>query len=520
MGGHLFIINGDLTKIACDALLVPTDEDFKIEAPWRGLLAGRDHECPKQWGAERVVALPARTKEPRVWLGNIGQAGDGSDFSVFAPTVRDFVVNATEKLKTTEREQRIYPWPKPRLALNVVGSGRGGGSTKKGNLLRGLLTTLSMLVDENDVDIVLVTFGPRPYAAAQRARRQFVVEDESASWRFHGQANTGLIDEAHRLANEAIERRLVLFVGAGVSAGAGLPTWKQLLDDFAKEAGFDDNTRKRLAKKDSRDQATLIERELERRGADLKTMVATELGRHERFSLLHGLLASLPSSEAVTTNYDKLFEAAYKTRGRDVAVLPENPRNTKGHWLLKLHGSVDRPENIILTRSDYLSMPRQYGALMGLVQGLLLMRRMVFVGYSLSDEDFHELIDEVRAARGDSDTGIGRGIALTLYADPLDKQLWERDLDIVPMLTTTKVEPSVAARELELFLDLVGYLSTTSASFFLDETYSDLSDTEAELRSALVALVAKTTGSPLDSVGHLVEEFLRGLGAMDGDGEP
>lgn len=215
----------------------------------------------------------------------------------------------------------------------------------------------------------------------------------------------------------------------------------------------------------------------------------------------------------MTTNYDNLFETAYKTRGRDVAVLPENPRTTEGHWLLKLHGSVDQPEKIILTRSDYLSMPRQYGALMGLVQGLLLMRRMVFVGYSLSDEDFHELIDEVRAARGDSETGLGRGVALTLYADPLDRQLWEKDLDIVPMITGTQVEAPVAARELELFLDLVGYLSTTSASFFLDASYSDLSDNEAELRDALAALAIKTAGSPLDSVGHLVEEFLKDLGA-------
>src|SRR5207302_7615765 len=46
------------------------------------------------------------------------------------------------------------------------------------------------------------------------------------------------------------------------------------------------------------------------------------------------------------------------------------------------------PEDIVLTRSDYLAMPRQYGALIGLVQGMLMMRHMMFVGYSLQDEDF------------------------------------------------------------------------------------------------------------------------------------
>ena len=503
VGGHLFIINGDLTKVACDALLVPTDNNFRVEAPWRALVRG--HKIPEKWGSKRVIALPASDKEPQVWLGNVGQLGDGSDFSVFAPTVESFVVQAADKLRSA-KHKRIYDWPKPRLALNVVGSGLGGGSAKKGNLIRGLIEKLTTLADEIDVDIILVTYGPKPYAAAQRARRRYV-QKESRTWRFHPKANPDLIREAHRLAEEAIERHLVLFIGAGVSAGAGVPAWKELLEVLAAETEFDDETRAQLAEKDLRDQATLIESELARRGIRMRKMVSAALREYRRYSLTHGLLASLPSKEAVTTNFDNLFETAYKSRGRRLAVLPDNPRKTDGHWLLKLHGSVERPDEIILTRSDYLSMPRQYGALMGLVQGLLLMRRMVFVGYSLSDEDFHELIDEVRAARGDTD--IGRGVALTLFSDPLDEKLWEKDLDIVPMVTSPRISVPVAARELELFLDLVGYLSTSSASFFLDSTYSDLSDSEAELRDALAQLAVKTAGSPVDSVGHLVEMFLR-----------
>lgn len=79
------------------------------------------------------------------------------------------------------------------------------------------------------------------------------------------------------------------------------------------------------------------------------------------------------------------------------------------------------------------------------------------------------------------------------------------------MVTEVDVEPAVAARELELFLDLVGYLSTTSASFFLDQTYSDLSGNEADLREAPAGLVAKAAESPIASVGHLVQKFLKRL---------
>jgi SIR2-like domain len=38
------------------------------------------------------------------------------------------------------------------------------------------------------------------------------------------------------------------------------------------------------------------------------------------------------------------------------------------------------------------------GALYGIVQALLVTKHLLFVGYSLSDEDFHELADEIRTA--------------------------------------------------------------------------------------------------------------------------
>ncbi|PQE01978.1 SIR2 family protein [Mycobacterium sp. EPG1] len=516
MGGHLFIINGDLTKLACDAVLIPTDAASKVEAHWHAVVDSRDTKIPRPWGADRVATLTYRPGGPLVILGNVGQHGVRSGFDAFEPVVREFVLHALKELNAAafQDRKRIYAWPKPRLAVNLVGSGLGGGAAKKGDLVQGLIQALTTLATENDVDIVLVTYGDKPYAAAQRARRKCIGPNElSDTWRFAQDANPKLIEKAHQLAEDAIDRQLVLFIGAGVSAGAGLPTWRSLMNDVAKQAGFGENERKRLAKKDLRDQATLIEQRLAETSEPLKSRVAVALKSPTRYALAHGLLASLPSTEAVTTNFDTLFELASKVRGRDVAVLPEDPRTTGGRLLLKLHGSVSHPDRMVLTRADYLKMPRDYGALMGLVQGLLLMRRMVFVGYSLTDEDFHELIDEVRAARGEGNSGVGRGVVLTLQRDHLEEQLWENDLDIIPMIARGETDIPTAARELELFLDLVGYLSTTSASFFLDEAYDDLSDDEKGLREALRALAKDTAGSDLDTVSHLVEKFLKRLGA-------
>lgn len=515
MPGHLFVIDGDLTKLACDALLIPTDGRIDITPSWRQFLSGKRY--PGHFETRVMQALPAPDREPHVWLGDVAGPGLASTFDRTEEVLREYVDRAVAALTLLDDSQRSYPWPKYRLAVNVIGSGLGGAAAVKGELLCRIIELLERLADEHDVDIVLVTYGAKAYAAAQRARRRTVdMAFLTSTWRFHQRSSPDLEQWARTLADEAITSRLVLFVGAGVSAGAGLPTWNALLAGVAAEAGFSPEALKLLAHKDPRDQATLIDRRLQATGRELRAAVAETLQRTTRYSLQHGLLTSLPSSEAVTTNFDSLFEQAATTADRALAVLPEHPQSADGRWLLKLHGSVEQPSGIILTRSDFLAMPRQYGALIGLVQGLLLMRHMMFVGYSLQDEDFQELIHEVRAARGDGPVG-GRGTVLTLFEDELEREIWQDDLDVVPMMTgdfTSDLVP-VAARELEVFLDLVGFLSTTSAAFFLDETYGYLSDDESELRRTLGELAAQTTDAEKGSVGYLVRRFLAGLGSED-----
>ncbi|MEO9096546.1 MAG: SIR2 family protein, partial [Microbacteriaceae bacterium] len=392
-----------------------------------------------------------------------------------------------------------------------------------GDLILGLVELLHSLATEYDVDIILATYGGKSYAAAQRSRRRLLVErvghrmlttkDLTTEWRFASSTPADLPAKATRLAEAAIDRHLVLFIGAGVSAGAGIPTWKNLLRQVAQEAGVDPGYIKLLEGRDIRDWATLIDRKMNSANA-IKHTVADLLQRTQRCSLQHALLASLRSTEAVTTNFDQLFEIASRVADDELAVLPTRPRKSGTSWLLKLHGSVNDPPSIILTRSDYLDMPRNHGALMGLVQGLLLTRHMMYVGYSLSDEDFHELVHEVRRAQGAG--GAERATVLTLEADETQVDLWRDDLDIIAMGPVGTDVP-IAARELEIFLDLVGFLSTTSAAFFLDPTYRSLTEDESELRDLLSQIAGTTAGAAQDRVAHHVDDFLSALGAPQHD---
>src|SRR5207302_1720368 len=131
-----------------------------------------------------------------------------------------------------------------------------------------------------------------------------------------------------------------------------------------------------LQQLDPRDQARVIETRLTR--AELRKSVEGILTR-DHYSLAHSLLACLPVTEFVTTNYDQLFELAYHSLGADLRVLPYESDKNASAWLLKLHGSVGRGD-LVLTRSDYLELMRSRAALAGIVQAMLITRHMFFVG--------------------------------------------------------------------------------------------------------------------------------------------
>lgn len=99
--GHVFIINGDLTKIACDALLIPTDGVVNITPSWREFL--RDKTYPAFFRSRVMPAVPTPAQEPHVWLGNLGQSLLSWTFSAFEETLSEFAHSAVAALKEVSK---------------------------------------------------------------------------------------------------------------------------------------------------------------------------------------------------------------------------------------------------------------------------------------------------------------------------------------------------------------------------------------------------------------------------------
>jgi len=510
VSGHVFIVHGDLTQLACDAWLMPCDVRMRPARHWLATL-GERVDGPRwpdptfEWGAGRrrsmkVVDWPDDL--PRPWVTNVG-ASARTGVGWFVAGAAEFLQRATDDLAGTIP---LNGRAKHLLSLPVVGTGFGGARRRAGDVVRELVPAVREHAAARDVDVALVTNEELTFAAAgaQRgAARALWPELDDARWA-----------ASDRLAATAADGELVLFLGAGVSMGAGLPSWGGLLGELAREAGMTADEIAGLGRLSALDQARLIELRLERRGPALGSgrplgqAIAAALRACPGYPLAHALLAALPVDEVVTTNYDELFERASRAIGKDVSVLPHAPIAGPSRWLLKMHGCVTDPDHIVLTREDYLRYDTRRQALAGIVQALLMMRHMLFVGFSLTDDNFHRIADAVRRARspapraGQPPTMMDRfGTALELFSDGMAQALWASDLDWVTMSDAAPplgdgAAWAAAARRQEIFLDAV-LAKTGTTAHLLDPRYEGaLTEPERALAARLADFTEAVARDP------------------------
>jgi hypothetical protein len=511
VSGHVFIVHGDLTQLACDAWLLPCDVRMRPARHWLATL-GERVDSPRwpepnfEWGAGRQRAMKVTDWPddlPRPWVGNVG-ASSRTGVGWYIAGAEEFLRRATDDLAGTKPHNGRA---KHLVALPVVGTGFGGARRRAGDVVRELIPALLKHAQERDVDVALVTNEGLTFAAAEAQRGT-----SRAQWPELDDARWAASD---RLAHVAADGELVLFLGAGVSMGAGLPSWGGLLDVMAREAGMSEGEIASLGRLHPLDQARLIELRLERQapapgqGRRLGQAIAAAFRACPGYPLAHALLAALPVGEVVTTNYDELFERASRAIGKDVSVLPHAPIAGPSRWLLKMHGCVTDPDHIVLTREDYLRYDTRRQALAGIVQALLMMRHMLFVGFSLTDDNFHRIADAVRRARapappreGHAPTMMDRfGTALELFSDSMAQALWASDLDWVTM--SDDAPPSgngaawaAAARKQEIFLDAV-LAKTGTTAHLLDPRYEGaLTDPERALAGRLEDFAAAIARDP------------------------
>jgi hypothetical protein len=509
VGGHVFVVGADLTRLVCDDVLVPTGRSLRVSPSWGPLLprdvvrrTSEEGACVGlSWaGDERVLRVPG--DGPRqVWLvDTVDDEGRG------LPWLLEGAREALAAVARREVDRPAHGRARRLVGLPALGTGWGGAAGRRGALLRQLLPVLREAAREHGFDVALVLRSPSDLAAAQRVRR-----GADGGWDLPGD----LCELAEQLGEKARRGQLAVFVGAGVSAAAGLPTWEQLLDELAAASGLRGELREGLTRLPPQDAAALLAREL---GRDRVEAFVKERFGPASYALAHALVADLPVQEFVTTNYDPLVELAAADMGRRLQVLPFDEARPGAPWLLKLHGDAAHPESVVLTREEYLQFGDTRAALAGVLHSLLLTRHVLFVGTSMLDDDLIRIAHQVRSAlqlQG-SQTGRRTGTVLALREDAARARLWERDVETVAMAPRDG-SPAEAARRLEVLLDLIGCLSTPPTGYLLDPAYRELLDEEERtLSDALLLMADALPQEPSSTAAEEVLALLRRLGHHTG----
>jgi hypothetical protein len=192
-----------------------------------------------------------------------------------------------------------------------------------------------------------------------------------------------------RLVDDVRAKRVILFVGAGLSMGLGLPSWSQLIQGIGEALDFDPSVFASLG-----DYLQL---------AEYYTLVRGPIGalrsRWDREwhgsgiaitnSAAHNLIVELAFPIIYTTNYDRWIEKAFESCDRPyfkistARHLAEAPPSVT--QIIKFHGDFDSDDSLVLTESDYFERLEFESPLDLRLRSDVIGRSVLFIGYSLAD---------------------------------------------------------------------------------------------------------------------------------------
>jgi hypothetical protein len=200
-----------------------------------------------------------------------------------------------------------------------------------------------------------------------------------------------------------------LYVGAGLSQGAKLPSWGNLLTELIDKVEEETSTSaekikecRELAKNPAR-YLLLAEELKEILQDDLYSFIKQKFDdKSIKPTEAHKVMLKLNYKFIITTNYDTLIEKTFNEIGIDVPIIlsykqaPTINYNVYNgeKFILKAHGDArSAPEEIILTEKDYRNIMHTQRGYQAVLQGLFSLNTVLFLGASLNDPELILLLN-------------------------------------------------------------------------------------------------------------------------------
>lgn len=147
----------------------------------------------------------------------------------------------------------------------------------------------------------------------------------------------------------------------------------------------------------------------------------------------HLLLAELPFSAYISMNYDKLLEVALKGSDKNFLRITSDKDVTKLSSsdipLIYPHGCIVDPDSCLTAQDEMSPFFKNKQIIKSLIKVLLASKSIIFFGFSLSDNDFHELYSELTEILGHN---MLLNYAICRNCDSYSTEYWpERGVKII-----------------------------------------------------------------------------------------
>lgn len=195
---------------------------------------------------------------------------------------------------------------------------------------------------------------------------------------------------------EAIIRdEAAVFAGAGYSREAGFCDWKGLLRDVAYDIELDIDK--------ETDYISLAQYYENANGYNaLCNTILDRFSKYKNNYTLAKAVEVLPIKTFWTTNYDHFIEDTLRNDFQKLVDVKKSTKNltcnlrNRDVTVYKFHGDIDDLSSLVITKSDYEAFERDHIQFINALNGDLINKTFVFIGYSFNDPDLFNILKSIR----------------------------------------------------------------------------------------------------------------------------
>lgn len=280
-----------------------------------------------------------------------------------------------------------------------------------------------------------------------------------------------------KYSKSILQNKATVFLGAGINIEAGLPDWKNLLDDILTELN--------LKKYDNIDIPLVTQFYINEKNGSTKELLSILDEKINSQSYKPGktleTLIKLPIKEFWTTNYDSILEQSLENEGKKPNIIYNKKQFynlTKKYSVFKIHGDIKDKNNLVLWKESYDLYEKTKKFFWDKLSTELINKNFLFIGTSMTDPNLNLILNKANLLIEDNADKSEHFIFFEQKNKDSDKNLFNHQINYLNKSFNIKTVLVDSYNELPEILDSINKIILQKNIFISGaaETYAEFNE--------------------------------------------